>query len=494
MKKEYQSLCDNETWTLTDLPHGAHLLKGKWVWDVKRDGQGQITKYKARWVAKGFTQVEGIDYEETFAPASHLGSLRMLLSIAAINDWEIHQLDVKSAFLNGIIDKDIYIEQPHEFIDINNPTKVCKLKKSLYGLKQSPRLWNNQIRDILLKYGFTQLLSDPSIYVKHDTKDTIILGLHVDDMVVTSTSNQALNLLEKYLESNVQLTVDKAPSWFLGMTIRRDRTERKIYLGQEQYVSDTLEEFGLSKCNTSPNPMIHGSKNLYYGPWASVDPTTYQMAIGKLLYLARCTRPDIASSVGILGQFATHPLFNHWTAVEQLFKYVKGTKDLELCLTGSKLEIKAYSDSDWAGDLKDRKSRSGCLVYLGDSPILWSSQKQEVVAKSTTEAEYIALSSASSEVIWTRSILKELGILNEGDLNSTTIYEDNKGCQLLANNPQLHPKTKHIDIRHHFINDHIMKKDIVVYECPTANMVADILTKPLPTVKMKWCRTQLQLQ
>jgi hypothetical protein len=490
MTTEYNALMENKTWTLEELPPYANCIKGKWLWDLKRDGSGNITKYKARWVAKGYSQIEGLDYEETFAPASHLASLRLILAVATIRDWEIHQVDIKTAFLNGTIDTEIYVEQPHNFINSEYPSKVCKLQKSLYGLKQAPRLWNKKLQTWLLDYGFTQLKSDPSIYILNDTLGTIIIGVHVDDMIITSNSTTLLNIFESDLEKRFKLTKELNPTWFLGMTIRRNRKEKTLYLGMKQHIIDMLEEFRMSDCNSSPNPIPSGH-NLSHGPWQQANTILYQKAIGKLLYLARATRPDISAIVGILGQYVKEPLTNHWDAVIHVLKYLKGTTDMELCLSGKSLDVIAYSDADWAGDTMDRKSRSGTVIYLGNSAIVWSSLKQEVVARSTTEAEYIALSMTVTEVLWIRSILKELDIL--APYQSIPIFEDNRGCKFLAHNPHPTPKTKHIDIRHHFIKDHLQKGDITIEDCSTEFMVADIFTKGLSTVKLHWCCNQLML-
>ena len=490
MKLEYDALIESDTWYLVDLPPGANVIKGKWLLTIKRDGKGKIIKYKARWVAKGYSQIEGIDYNETFAPASHLSSLRLLLSIATINDYEIHLVDIKTAFLNGTIDHEVYVEQPHHFIDSTNPSKVCRLQKSLYGLKQSPKLWNDALKSWLVANGFTQLASDPSIYIKRHEDNVIMIGVHVDDMLIISNDLKTLDGFEEQLSQRFKLTKESDIQWFLGISARRDRQQRKLYLNQRQYINDILKEFKMENCNPSSSPLPAGF-SLELRPWAPFNIITYQKAIGKLLYLARGTRPDISAVVGMLGQYSNNPLMIHWYGIEHLLRYLKKTMESEICLSGSTTDIKAYSDADWGGDLKDRKSRTGVVVMIGDSPIVWASVKQDTVAKSSTEAEYIALTSTVSEVLWIRLIMTELKLLDPS--STTPIFEDNRGCKILAENSQVNPRTKHISIKYHFIRDHIAKGEIKVIACPGSEQIANILTKPIYGTTLDWNKKQLKL-
>ena len=491
MRNEYNALVQNKTWTLVEVPPHCNVIGGKWVYTTKRDGNGNVLKYKARWVAKGYAQVQGLDYDETYAPTSHLSTIRLILAICAAQKCHIRQLDVTTAFLNGVIEEEqpVYLEQPPGFIDLANPNHVCRLEKTLYGLKQAPRAWYELLKQWLISNGFSQLRSDLCVYKAQIKGTIVVLLVYVDDMIIASSDSGALDDLENLLESRFKMTKGGNINWFLGMTVSQDFDRKTIRLCQRQYIVDTLRMFNMSDCHPVSTPMVVGSPLYMTAPYKPFDLKVYQQAIGKLLYLTRCTRPDITTAVGILSQFVKAPLEVHWNAVKRVLRYLKGTMEFQLEL-GGHLKIAGWSDADWAGDLYDRRSRSGILVYVGVGPIIWNSVKQQTVARSTSEAEYVALASTASEILWIISMLKEL---NAKITCPVTIFEDNRGCKLIAENASMPPRIKHIDIAHHFIRDVIEKGTVIVEQVPTESMVADIMTKALPFDKFMWCFQRLSM-
>ncbi|NDA63213.1 MAG: hypothetical protein EBX50_14410 [Chitinophagia bacterium] len=485
-EEEYASILENGTWTLVPLPPGRKAVGCKWVYRIKRDAAGNIKRWKARLVAKGYSQVEGLDFTETFAPVAKFSSIRILLSFAAAKDWECHHMDVKTAFLNGELEEEIYMEQPEGFVKDGEEHLVCRLQKTIYGLKQSPRAWNKKLHGELCKLGFTRCEADHSVYCKRDEQGLVFLLVYVDDIIIISDGKAAMQACKDALSRTFTMTDLGETNHFLGMEMHRDRQARLIYLNQSTYINAMLERYGMSDCAPVRIPLSVGAKL----PPATTEGkgfhNQYQSMVGSLMYLMVATRPDLAYAVGAVSQFAAGPDEEHLAAVKRIMRYVKGTADYKLVLGGDlkQLNLEAWSDADWASDNIDRKSISGYCFKLGAGAVSWKSKKQTSVALSSTEAEYMALTQATKEAMWIKFLLTELGVF---DNTAICINVDNQSCVALAKNPEFHARTKHIDIQYHFIREKVEDNSVKLEFCPTDRMVADVLTKALPRDKHVWC-------
>ena len=476
---EMNSILKNKTWELVDLPPGKTAIGSKWVFKTKMNADGSINKHKARLVAQGFAQQHGIDYEETFAPVVKYVSLRTVLAIANQHNMELHQMDVNSAYLNGDIDADIYMRQPEGFIDSDNPNKVCKLRKGLYGLKQGGRIWNQKIDHYLKSQGYTPSDADPCIYVKHNQGKIVIIALYVDDTIIASNCNEMLHDAKKMLNEKFDMTDLGEVKSILGMSVERNRAKGVLTINQSAYLQSALERFGMADCNPVSTPMEPG-KHYEKTPddEEGFNTREFQALIGSLVYASIATRPDISEAVGKLSQHMSRPNKEHWAAAKRVLRYIKGTLQFGLNFERSdNFKLIGYSDADWAGDVDTRKSTSGYVFMLGKATVAWASKKQSVVALSTTEAEYIALCSATQEAVWLRRLLQSL---REGQARPTTIFEDNRGAISLSKNPKDHTRTKHIDIKYHYVRDAVQNNEIDIQPCETKLMIADQLTKGLP--------------
>ena len=434
-------------------------------------------------MAKGYNQT---NVSDTFAPVGNFGSLRLLLAISASKGWDARHLDVKTAFLHGEIDQDdLYVKQPLGFVVKGKEDHVLRLLKSLYGLQQANKIWNKTIHDILTKgLGFTRSKRDPCIYFKINSNEITIISLYVDDLF--TISNNPKRDYAKELEAQGLDIQDLGPlKYFLGIRAARRLETGEISLDQEKYVDMILAKFGMTDCSSRSTP-INECEPLS----ESMCPTTYtehlemrnipyREAIGSIMYLAVSTRPDISKAVSNVSKYLQNPGPAHWMAVKRILRYLKGTRDLKLILgkRGAALKMKAYSDADLAGDLDKRRSTTGYVILLDDSPIMWKSRLQATTAKSTTEAEYMAVSDTSAEVLYFIPLLKEMGI---PPTESIRLMEDNQGCISVAKNPINNSRTKHIDIKHHFVRDLVVNGTIALEYCDTKSQLADILTKGLP--------------
>ena len=475
MQDEHKSLLDNKTWELVDLPKGRKAIDTKWVLKKKLNASGQVERYKARLVAKGFKQIPGRDYHETFAPVAKMASFKVLLALSGTFKLKLEHLDVKTAFLQGDLEETIYMKQPRYFEKAGEEHKVCQLKKSLYGLKQSPRCWNKKLHQTLQSCGLQRTNADHCMYVLRRGGDVAILVIWVDDMVLGCNSETLSKEIKEKLAKDLQIT-DLGPlSYFLGMHVQQHN--EGLTLSQHKYAKEILEAFRMSDCKPVATPMdvgCHLLKRKEDEPKCEQD--VYRKAVGSLQYLCN-TRPDICQAVGVVSRFCGDSSEDHWGAVKRILRYVKGTIDFGIQFKhGNNLRLLGYADADWAGDLQDRKSTSGYVFFLNGAPVSYCSKKQLSVALSTAEAEYMAASLAAQETMWLRCLLQEMGVEQEG---ATTLLQDNQGAIAIAKNPELHSRTKHIDIRYHFIRECVESKVIKEEYCATQDMVADILTKPL---------------
>ena len=482
MSDEYNSLTKHQTWELVDLPDGKNLVGCKWVFKTKLNSLGEVDRYKARLVAQGYSQEHGIDFNEVFAPVARYNSIRSLLAVSNQLNLEVHQMDVVSAFLNGKLEEEIYMKQPDGFIDEKYPEKVCRLNSSLYGLKQSARCWNLMMDSFLKSNDYIQSSADPCVYYKSQIIDGekifILIGVYVDDTILCCNVLAYLEAEKKKISLRFEMDDRGEVNFILGMTVTRDRENKTLTIDQKSYLKEVLAKFNMSDCKHVATPVEAGMKfEKISESEEQFDVSTYQSAIGSLNYAAISTRPDISVAVGMLSQFMQSPSQTHWTAVKRVLRYIKGTLDYGLKFSYSdNFVLYGYSDSDWAGCVMSRKSTSGHVFRIGECTVSWRSKKQPVVALSSTEAEYVALCEAAQETTWLRHLLYDIGLQQT---EPTTVYEDNQGSIALARNPKDHPRTKHVDVKYHFIRDTIERKRMNVVYCPTAEMVADTFTKGL---------------
>ena len=494
MKEELSSLNKHNTWDLVDLPAGKNLVGCKWVFKTKRDASGAVDRFKARLVAQGYSQEYGIDYDEVFAPVARYDSIRSVLAIGAQHNYEIHQMDVKSAFLNGELDEEIFMKQPEGYIDKNQPEKVCRLNSSLYGLKQSARCWNLVIDSYLKSKNFVQNSADPCIYYKSEVVDgkeiVVLIAVYVDDSILCSNQLSVLNAEKKDLSERFEMDDRGEIHYILGMSIRRDRDNCLLTIDQRCYLQNVLIRFGMENCKPMSTPVDPDSKFVSLSKDEEpVDVSLYQAVIGSLNYAAICTRPDLSTAVGILSKFMQNPSNEHWVGVKRVLRYVQGTLNYGLVYQQStEFQLEAYSDSDWAGCVETRKSTSGHVCRLGNNTISWRSKKQPIVALSSTEAEYIALCAATQEVVWMRRLLEGVA---HAQVGATVVHEDNQGAMSLSRNPKDHARTKHIDVKYHYVREAVEKEIICVKYLPTADMLADALTKGLAKPKFEKFREEM---
>jgi hypothetical protein len=475
---ELQSLAANDVWELVDTPKGVNIVSNKWVFKIKRLPNGQIDKYKARLVARGFTQQYGIDYYETFAPVVRMESLRILLAIAANEDLEIHQMDVITAYLAGELEEEIYMKPPAGLP--SSGRKVCRLRKGLYGLKQSARVWNQRIGKKLEQSGMHATNGDHSVWVSHDRG--LILALYVDDIVLFARDMQAIRWMKGILNKNFNMK-DLGPiSTVLGIRIRRDRVQGTLWADQSHYINDILKEFQYEDCKPLRTP-ADGYE--YFQPVGVNDTpfaeiAKYQRALGELNWLVRATRIDLAFVVHKFSQHCHNPCVRHWTGVQQVFRYLKGSQGLALHYARDNKELIGYSDTDFASDRSDRKSTMGYAYILSGGAVTWASRKQQIISTSTTEAEYIGLCNAAKEAVWIRNFLQDIGRRTlAGDTRATRILGDNQGALRLVANPEFHARSKHIDVQYHYVRELLESNTISVEYIRTTEMAADCLTKPL---------------
>jgi hypothetical protein len=472
---EYNALMKNNTWKLVERPENRQIVSSKWVAKHKRDQFGTITRLKGRVVARGFSQIPGVDYNETYAPVAKLASLRILLAIAAAYDLDIDQMDVVTAFLANLLDEEIYMEQPEGFTD--GTDKVCKLGRSIYGLKQSARLWNKRLDARLKEIGFDQTHSDHCVYINKSTG--VIVAIWVDDLIIFGKDSVGVDLLKRQLGSAFDMKDMGKLEYFLGMQVHRDRKNRLIQLHQRGYTNIILKRFGMENSAPVSTPMATGTKLCKSTDESTpADQKLYQSNVGSQMYDMLCTRPDLAFTISQISQFSTNPSTVHETAAKRSLRYLNlnGTRNFGITYDGSKgLILEAYCDADYGGG-EDRKSISGLLVNLCGGAIVWGSKKQTSTAVSSTESEYMALLLAAKESIWIQQLLSELGY---SAINSNVIYCDNQGAIALANNPEYHARTKHIDIQYHFIRECVQNGKIDLIYCPTEDMLADAMTKAL---------------
>ena len=504
MDAEMESQRANGTFTLERVKPGVKPITSRWVFDIKSDGT-----FKARLVAKGFQQRYGVDFNETYAPASRHSSFRMLLALVAPDpDTVLHQLDVSTAFLNADLEEDIYIQQPEGYVE-GGPEICWRLQKALYGLKQAGRQWWKLFVSELHNLGFEPIPGDPTLF-KRCSKDTTEYVLaHVDDCIVGGQVSKVLEV-KKRLGEIFKIKDLGELSKFLGMEVVRKAAEGTIFLSQQQYTYQILERFSMSEAVPNKIPMDTGMKlrkclpsesemgllklkgqqlDEYRGQFVALPEdkaAAYGSIVGAVMYLAGCTRPDISYAVAKLGRYTSAPTWQHWGAAQSLLRYLAGTRDYGIVF-GSRSGLEAFSDADYAGCVDTRKSTTGSVFILNGGAITWSSRTQPTVASSTMEAEYMAASGTAKEALWLKKVLPKLGV----SINHIEIHCDNESCLALLKNPMETEKSKHISIHHHFVRERIDRKEIQFSYVPSSENVADVFTKALGVVQFNILRERL---
>ena len=473
--EEMNALRRSGTWEIVDLPKDKKTVGCKWVFTIKCNADGSVERYKARLVAKGFTQTYGIDYQETFAPVAKINSIRVLLSLAVNSDWPLHQLDIKNAFLNGDLEEEVFMSLPPGFEQRLGSDRVCRLNKSLYGLKQSPRAWFERFGKAVISCGFSQSQADHTIFYKHSKNSKIaILIVYVDDIILTGNDEAELAALKEKLAKEFHIKDLGALKYFLGMEFARSK--EGIFVNQRKYVLDLLGETGMLGCKMVETPIEPNLKLQAAKAEEVKEREQYQRLVGKLIYLSH-TRPDIAFAVSMVSQFMHSPGAEHFEAVYKILRYLKGTPGRGLLFKKhGHLQVEVYTDADWAGSVTDRRSTSGYCSFVGGNLVTWRSKKQNVVARSSAEAEFRAVAHGICEVMWIKRILEELKLSHPTPMK---VYCDNKAAISIAHNPVLHDRTKHIEVDKHFIKEKINAGIICMTYLPTGEQLADVLTKGL---------------
>ncbi|KAJ0863942.1 putative RNA-directed DNA polymerase [Helianthus annuus] len=437
MKKEVQALEENGTWRPEELPEGKRAIDSKWVYKIQYKPNGEIERYKARLMAKGFSQTEGIDFHETFAPVAKLVTVRTLLAVAVKKGWHIHQLDVNNAFLDGDLHEDVYMKIPQGFVRQNDQC-VCKLKKSLYGLKQASRNWYKKFTKSLLEIGFRQTGVDHSLFLLKTDEVFMAALIYVDDVILVWNNMEEMQNVKSFLDKRFSIKDLGVLKFFLGIEVAR--TKKGLVLSQHKYILDILEDTGMTGCRPSQFPMKQNLKLDKCNKEAQVDANQYRRLIGRLLYL-QATRPDVAYVVNIFSKFVGDPRVSHLEAANRVLRYLKGTPRQRILLPKlGGTNLITYCDSDWLGCPFTRRSRTGYLLLLGGAPISWKSKEQSVVSRSSAEAEYRAMAAVISEM---RRLLKELDIPQEGP---TQLFCNNQAARHIANNLVFHERTKHVEM------------------------------------------------
>ncbi|KAJ9556940.1 hypothetical protein OSB04_011554 [Centaurea solstitialis] len=460
-------------WRLVPRPKNQTIIDLKWIFKNKKDEDGIVTRNKARLVAKGFKQQAGIDYDETFAPVARIEAIRIFLAYAAHKNFTVYQMDVKTAFLNGELKEEVYVTQPEGFVDRTKPNHVYILDKALYGLKQAPRAWYDHLSNALLDNGFYKGKIDPTLFIKTKGDDILLVQIYVDDIIFGSTNSDMCTWFSDLMTTRFEMSMLPELSFFLGLQVIQKPDG--ILINQSKYIGDLLKRFHMATSSVAKTPMASGTLIGADPKGKPVDQKTYRAIIGSLLYLT-ASRPDIMFATCFCARFQANPKESLMMAVKRILRYLKGTPNRGLWYPKeSGFELVAFSDADHGGCQLDRKSTSGHVQFLGDKLVSWGSKKQHCVSTSTAEAEYVAAASCCSQVLWMRTQLRDYGY----NFNHIPIYCDSKSAIAITCNPVQHTRTKHIDIRYHFIKDHVERGTIELYFVNTEYQLADLFTKPL---------------
>ncbi|GJU17155.1 putative ribonuclease H-like domain-containing protein [Tanacetum coccineum] len=471
MQEEMQQFINQQVWKLVPLPDGKHAIGTKWILKNKRDARGIVVRNKARLVAQGHRQEEGIDYDEVFAPVARIEAIRLFLAFASYMGFLVYQLDVKSAFLYGEIEEEVYVTQPKGFEDPYFPKHVYRVVKALYGLHQAPRAWYARLSTFLLQHNYRRGTIDKTLFIKKDSRDILLVQVYVDDIIFGSTNKAWCDEFEVLMKGEFEMSAMGEMTFFLGLQVKQ--LPDGLFISQDKYVKDMLTKFDMESVRTATTPYEAAKTKLKDETDPPVNVHLYRSMIGSLMYLT-ASRPDIMFAVSACSRHQVTPLTSHLNAVKKIFKYLKGQPKLGLWYPkDSPFQLEAYSDSDYAGSHGDRKSTTGGCQFLGRRLISWQCKKQTIMATSSTEAEYVAAASCCAQVLWIQNQLLDYGF----NFMNTKIFIDNQSTICIVKNPVFHQRTKHIEIRHHFIRDANEKNLIQVLKIHTNDNVADLLTK-----------------
>ncbi|GJZ72319.1 putative ribonuclease H-like domain-containing protein [Tanacetum coccineum] len=471
MQEEMQQFINQKVWKLVPLPDGKIAIGTKWILKNKRDARGIVVRNKARLVAQGHRQEEGIDYDEVFAPVARIEAIRLFLAFASYMGFMVYQMDVKSAFLYGEIDEEVYVTQPKGFEDPHFPKHVYKVVKALYGLHQAPRAWYARLSTFLLKHNYRRGTIDKTLFIKKNSRDIILVQVYVDDIIFGSTKKAWCDEFEVLMKGEFEMSAMGELTFFLGLQVKQKPDG--IFISQDKYVQDMLKKFDMESVRTATTPYEASKPKSKDEPDDAVNVHLYRSMIGSLMYLT-ASRPDIMFAVSACSRHQVTPLTSNLNAVKKIFKYLKGQPKLGLWYPrDSPFVLEAYSDSDYAGSHGDRKSTTGGCQFLGRRLISWQCKKQTIVATSSTEAEYVAAANCCGQVLWIQNQMLDYGF----NFMNTNFFIDNQSTICIVKNPVFHQRTKHIEIRHHFIRDANEKNLIQVLKIHTDENVADLLTK-----------------
>ena len=473
MQDELNQFEQQQVWKLVPRPKNKKVVGTRWVFRNKLDEDGIVIRNKARLVAQGYSQAEGIDYDETYAPVARLEAIRLFLAFAAHSNFKVYQMDVKSAFLNGELDEEVYVEQPPGFENQDMLGCVYFLFKAIYGLKQAPRKWYETLSGFLIENGFVRGIIDKTLFSKKHKDDVIFVQVYVDDIIFGSTNDDLCKRFAKLMQGKFEMSMMGELKFFLGWQI--SQRSDGLFICQSKYVKELLKKYQMEDSASARTPSSIAVKLGASDSSIKVDVTSYRGMIGSLLYLT-ASRPDIMYATCLCARFQADPRDLHLVAVKRILRYLKGTPNLGIWYPkDSGFNLVGYTDSDYAGSVVDRKSTSGSCQFLGNRLISWYSKKQQTVSNSTAEAEYIAAGSCCAQILWIRNQLKDYGFV----LNKIPILCDNTSAIAISNNPVQHSRTKHIDIRYHFIREHVMDGTVELHFVPTEEQTADIFTKSL---------------
>lgn len=485
MKDEITVLDVNKTWDIVSLPPGKVAIGCKWVYKIKYLADGSIERYKARLVALGNKQVEGEDFNETFAPVVKMATVRGLLGLVAGKKWEVHQMDVHNAFLHGDLHEEVYMKLPPGF-QHSEPNKVCRLRKSLYGLRQASRCWFEKLTTALIEFGFEQSYSDYSLFTYSRDGIEIRILIYVDDLVIASNCLSMLTKFKAKLSERFHMKDMGKLKYFLGIEVAR--SEEGIFISQRKYALDIIKETGLLGCKPALTPIeqnhnLASDDGLLYD-----DPTQYRRLVGRLVYLSN-TRPDLCYAIHLLSQFMKAPHVAHWEAALRVVRFLKGSPGQGILMQADNdLQLSVYCDADWQSCPLTRRSLSAYVVLLGGSPISWKTKKQDTVSHSSAESEYRSMAAALREIKWMVQLFDELGSPFSRPIR---LYCDSKAAIHISSNPVFHERTKHIESDCHSVRDAVRDGFITTIHIGTKEQPADILTKALPRPQFEYLLSKL---
>ncbi|KAK6150593.1 hypothetical protein DH2020_015525 [Rehmannia glutinosa] len=403
-----------------------------------------------------------------------MSPVRIYLALAVMFHWSLHQLEIKNTFLNGDLEEEVYMEQPPRFVAQGESAKVCRLKKSLYGLKQSPRAWFGRFSEVVISFGLTRCEVDHYVFYRQSSGKRLLLIVYVDDIIITGDDTRGINDLKNFLHLQFQTKDLGKLHYFLGIEVAQ--SDQGIFISQRKYVLDMLEEAGMLGSKPCDSPMDPNVKLLPNDGESMSDSGRHRRLVGKLNYLT-VTRPDISFAISVVSQFLNSPRESHWNAVVRILRYIKNAPGKGIFYRDTcKINVVGYSDADWAGCPIDKRSTSGYCVFIGGNSISWKSKEQNVVDHSSAESEYRAMGLVTCVLIWVKQLLNEIGVNSSQPM---TLICDNQAAMHIASNPVFHERTKHIEVDCHFVRNKVLAKEVVTSHVSSNDQLADIFTKAL---------------